>query len=71
MLRNLRRHLKRTRIAAVLVACVSLPAAEAGPLGLPIQPGTVLRNTVTTVRDTVGKVTDTLTNTVEQTLPEI
>ncbi len=71
MLRNLRRYLKRTRIAAVLVACVCLPAAEAGPLGLPIQPGTVLRNTVTTVRDTVGKVTDTLTNTVEQTLPEI
>jgi hypothetical protein len=71
MLRNIRRYLKRTRLGAIFAACAFLPSASAGPLGLPVQPGTILRNTVTTVRDTVDKVTDTLTNTVEQTLPEV
>lgn len=71
MLRTLRHLVKRLRLAAAIVACALVTTADAGPLGLPVQPGTVLRNTVTTVRDTVDKVTDTLTNTVDQTLPEI
>jgi hypothetical protein len=71
MLRNIRRYLKRTRLGAIFAACAFLPSASAGPLGLSVQPGTILRNTVTTVRDTVDNVTDTLTNTVEQTLPEV
>lgn len=71
MLRKLRRYLGGIRLGVILAACAFLPVADAGPLGLPIQPGTVLRNTVTTVRNTVDKVTDTLTNTVEQTLPEL
>jgi hypothetical protein len=71
MLRALRHLMKRLRFAAAIATCVLVTAADAGPLGLPVQPGTILRNTVTTVRDTVDTVTDTLTNTVEQTLPEL
>lgn len=72
MLRPLRNWLKRTRWAVIVVACAGLPAADAGPLGLPIpQPGTIVRNTLDTVRNTVDKVTDTVTNTVEQTLPAV
>jgi hypothetical protein len=72
MLRPPRNWLKRARWAVIAGACVGLPAADAGPLGLPIpNPGTVVRNTLETVRDTVDKVTDTVTGTVEQTLPEV
>jgi hypothetical protein len=69
MLRTLRHLIKRLRLAAALVTCALVTTADAGPLGLPVEP--ILRNTVTTVRNTVDTVTDTLTNTVEQTLPEV
>lgn len=71
MLRTLRHLMKRLRSALAIAACALVTTAGAGPLGLPVQPGAVLRNTATTVRDTVDKVTDTLTNTVEQTLPQV